>query len=140
MVIVKFFCMRYHNNPANIRYSEANKWYGLVGNDNGFCVFESVDYGVRALIILLRKYVRDYKKKSVQEIISRYAPVCENDTRNYVAYVESFLRKHDCDPDNIDFYERSFMYLCIAICWFETHTTITLAQYLSIYYKFHLNY
>lgn len=131
--------MRYHNNPANIRFSEANNWFGLVGNDNGFCVFESVDFGVRALIIILRKYIRVYKKKSVQEIISRFAPVCENDTRHYVAYVESVLVQHGCDPDNVDYLSTGFMWLCIAICWFETHTTITFDKFLAIKYKFHLN-
>lgn len=128
--------MRYHNNPANIRYSVSNKWLGLVGNDNGFCVFDSVDYGVRALIVLLRRYVCVYKKTSVKEIISRFAPACENDTRNYVAFVESVLRKHGCSPNHIVYHDSSFMYLCIAICWFETRTTISLSRYLSIFYKF----
>lgn len=129
----------YRNNPANIRYSVKNKWLGLVCNDNGFCVFESPDYGVRALVVLLRKYICVYKKTTVQEIISRFAPACENDTRNYVAYVESVLRNHGFNPDHIVYLSPAFGWLCIAICWFESHEHLDEEDFWAICRKFHLS-
>lgn len=131
--------MRYLNNPANIRYSEKNKWYGLEGQDNGFCVFKSYEYGVRALVLILKRYVRIYKMESVKEIFSRFAPSCENDTRRYVAYVESVLVKHGYDPDHIVYLSPAFVWLCIAICWYESHTSFSFDEFLSICRKLHLS-
>ena len=98
--------MRYKNNPANIRYNKKNNWLGQVGSDNGFCVFDNIEHGLRALVILLRNYINVYKLHSVSEIISRYAPACENDTRNYISYVNGFLRSRGVD-------NRSFLLPCL---------------------------
>ncbi|WP_347147235.1 hypothetical protein [Proteus vulgaris] len=43
-----------NNNPGNIDYNPRNKWKGLVGIETGvpnprFCVFESPEYGIRAI-------------------------------------------------------------------------------------------
>jgi len=64
-----------NKNPFNIRRS-MSKWVGKVpqGTDPEFEQFSAFQFGVRAGLYLLTKYVRDYKLKSVEEIIHRYAP------------------------------------------------------------------
>lgn len=74
------------NNPLNIRYSPMNNWKGQSGECSGFCVFENIDYGFRAALILLRNYVRK-GYRSVGTIIHRWAPKSENDTEKYIDYV-----------------------------------------------------
>jgi hypothetical protein len=44
------------NNPLSIRHNTANDWLGQVGQRNGFVVFETARYGLRAGLILLRTY------------------------------------------------------------------------------------
>lgn len=77
-----------NNNPLNIRRT-ADKWFGMSKsqNDTDFIVFESLEYGIRAALKLIRKYVQHYSCNSVRKIIYRWAPPCENDTESYVAYV-----------------------------------------------------
>lgn len=118
--------MRYKNNPANIRYNKNNNWLGLIGSDNGFCEFDSLEHGLRALIVLLRNYINVYKLHSVSKIISRYAPVCENDTRNYISYVNGFLRSRGVDPNHIKVNVECLVYLGCAICRMETNTNVFL--------------
>lgn len=85
-----------NNNPANIRRGSA--WKGLVpflinpqNNqrvcDKSFCQFVTLDYGIRALIILLRTYRYKYKLCTIETIIHRFAPLSENNTYAYIANV-----------------------------------------------------
>lgn len=114
--------MKYKNNPANIRYNKKNNWLGQIGSDNGFCEFATLYYGYRALVILLRNYINVYKLHSVSEIISRFAPACENNTRNYISYVNGFLRSRGVDPNHIKVNDECLVYLGCAICRMETNT------------------
>ena len=95
------------NNPFNIRYSPLNKWLGLTGQTKGFCDFQSLDYCVRAVAILV---LRSYRKKdilTISEIINRYAPKSENNTDNYVSFVCARLGCFPFDiPDSIGSYAR----------------------------------
>lgn len=79
-----------NNNPANIRRS-SSRWKGLVKAspsgrvDTQFCQFESMEYGVRALLALLRTYYLKYRLRDVKSIISRFAPASDgNNTREYI--------------------------------------------------------
>lgn len=76
-----------NNNPLNIR--KGSNWKGLspVQSDKSFCVFKSMHYGVRAAICLLLKYYKKYELHTLYDIISRWAPQCENDTWNYCKLV-----------------------------------------------------
>ena len=99
-----------NNNPLNIRVGKS-KWQGQVngnGNVNGnnsspsprrgvrgeageaggaFCVFSSVEWGLRAAFCLLRTYARKYRLNCVRDIITRWAPPAENDTTSYIRHV-----------------------------------------------------
>ncbi|OTA14168.1 structural protein [Xenorhabdus vietnamensis] len=78
-----------NHNPGNIDYNPKNKWQGQIGIETGvknprFCRFESPEYGIRALMKLLRNYQRDYGLKTITGIISRWAPDNENNTGAYI--------------------------------------------------------
>jgi hypothetical protein len=78
-------------NPLNIRRT-ADHWQGMrmVQSDRAFCQFDTMAYGYRAAFKLLSRYVRTYHLKSVREIVTRWAPEEENDTRSYIRSVCAF--------------------------------------------------
>lgn len=79
------------NNPFNIRYVASAKWQGLNENNpstKGFCNFISRDYGIRSAIYLLIRSYRKKEIKTIEDIIKRFAPSSENDTANYIKFVE----------------------------------------------------
>ena len=73
-----------NNNPLNIRVG--NVWLGEVKNptDPHFEQFNSMEYGLRAGFILLRRYIRHYKRITIEDIISSWAPCNENNTKAYI--------------------------------------------------------
>lgn len=72
------------NNPFNIRSGSA--WRGRCGDRKGFVEFSTLEYGVRAWLILMRNYrVRGFR--TIRQIISRFAPPTENDTERYIEFV-----------------------------------------------------
>lgn len=74
-----------NNNPGNIEIGD--KWQGLsMGNDSRFCTFRSMAFGYRAMF----KILISYSKRgihTIDQIISTWAPKCENNTRAYVRMV-----------------------------------------------------
>lgn len=84
-----------NNNPGNIRHGEP--WQGLCGvqQDANFCTFIRPFYGLRALCKTLINYQRRHDKRTVEEILFRWAPPVENDTESYVQAVAAEL---DVDP------------------------------------------
>lgn len=75
-----------NNNPCNIRYSSKNDWKGQIGSDKGFCVFANMSYGYRAAMKLVQSYIKK-GYDTVGDIISRWAPPSENDTKAYISNV-----------------------------------------------------
>ena len=74
-------------NLGCIRFNAANRWNGQLGQIAGFCRFDSYSNGVRALVLLLCKYVHKYNLRTINQIIERYAPSSDgNDTRNYIRF------------------------------------------------------
>ena len=76
-----------NNNPLNIRIG--NVWLGEVAKptDRHFEQFISMEYGIRAGFVILRRYIRRYGRNTITEIISSWAPANENDTAAYIARV-----------------------------------------------------
>ena len=72
------------NNIFNIR--QGAKWQGMTGTKKGFVEFETRAYALRAWLILMRTYRRRYNCRTVQQIVTRYAPPNENDTEQYMAF------------------------------------------------------
>lgn len=81
-----------NNNPGNIRRS-GEAWQGLspTQTDSAFFQFQSMAYGVRAMVKILRNYSTRYGLNTVQGIINRWAPPSENNTRAYVQSVADSL-------------------------------------------------
>ncbi len=78
-----------NNNPLNIRRVAGTRWKGQRAEqtDRSFVQFSSVEYGLRAAFCILETYRRKYKAVCVEDIINRWAPPSENDTRKYVETV-----------------------------------------------------
>lgn len=81
-----------NNNPLNIRVG--NNWKGekTVKSDKAFEEFQSMEYGVRAGFIILKKYMSGYngltqKFNTIDRIIHRWAPSSENNTEAYISQV-----------------------------------------------------
>ncbi len=87
-----------NNNPGNIRWGD--EWKGLVlevqRTDKSFCQFKAPEFGIRAMIIILRNYQSKYGLKTITGIIKRWAPPNENDTQ---AYIRSVAQATGTDAD-----------------------------------------
>lgn len=101
-----------NNNPLNIR--KGNNWKGEIypQSDRSFEQFESMQYGIRAGFIILRRYITGYngltqRFNTIEKIITRWAPATENNTKAYIAQVEKLtgIPRHQ----QLSFTERSFM-------------------------------
>jgi len=73
-----------NNNPGNIRAGEGWKGLSKKQSDKSFCQFETVEYGIRAIFKILNTYSKVYKLKTIEDIVSRWAPEIENDTQSYI--------------------------------------------------------
>jgi hypothetical protein len=81
-----------NNNPLNIRHSK-DTWQGAsnIQTDKHFVQFKSMAYGYRAVWRILHTYYKKLgeRKKpfTVENIITRWAPPSENDTKAYIRSV-----------------------------------------------------
>ena len=73
-------------NPLNIRRVAGTVWRGqrAIQTDPEFVQFETAEWGIRAAFCILETYKRKYQAVCVEDIISRWAPPSENNTRMYV--------------------------------------------------------
>jgi len=117
------------NNPLNIEYNKRNEWKGAIRPHDGkrFESFQSVLYCIRAGRILLR----NYEKKglnTIQKIISTYAPSTENDTENYIQFVEKST-KFDRNQVLVLSLETNLYPLLKAMCKMESNYNLTKTVY-----------
>ena len=78
------------NNPGNLRKG-GTKFQGEIDNPNegsGFRAFQSMDYGYRAIIVLLRTYYRQ-GYTTLAKMMNHYAPPSENDTALYLSFLSN---------------------------------------------------
>lgn len=77
-------------NPCNIRISKT-RYLGEItpSQDRAFKQFQSMDWGYRAVFVLLHHYYHKRNLKTIRQIINRYAPPVENNTDNYIKAVAS---------------------------------------------------
>lgn len=112
-----------NNNPLNIR--RGTNWIGLSKHqtDPAFCQFDSITYGLRAGLIIIRTYMQRYSLNTIHGIVSRWAPPSENDTDAYVKSVASMMKMHALQK--FDFGDRGrIVALVSAMCKVETGITI----------------
>lgn len=120
-----------NNNPGNIRLNKNNEWLGKVpadkNTDKSFEQFTDYKYGVRALIVLLRNYIKG-GKNTITKIFAEFAPPSENNTQGYIKFVAGRLGigANDAITANKD----NMRDLCQAIAKMENgQEAITDAQY-----------
>ncbi|MEK0158801.1 MULTISPECIES: virion protein [Pseudoalteromonas] len=93
-----------NNNPLNIEAGE--DWVGLAGTDGRFAVFETAKHGLRAAGRILRTYANKYGIRSINTIVSRWAPPSENDTAGYIKFVSEKAGVEPSKPLSSDEYTR----------------------------------
>lgn len=108
-----------NNNPLNIRIG--NTWLGEVSKptDPDFEQFVSIDYGYRAACVLMRRYIKHYKRTTLAAIISAWAPASENNTIRYIDYVANSLNigaNDDIDYDDRETVCKMLYYMTIYEC------------------------
>lgn len=77
-------------NPGNIRRTKRQGLYRgekEFVTDPEFREFVSMDWGYRAMFVLLHTYQTKYGLKSIRRMIARWAPPSENNTTLYVDFV-----------------------------------------------------
>ena len=83
-----------NNNPLNIRLNNTC-WQGMCmeQTDDDFVQFTTMAYGYRAawriLFTYFYRFVSQHKPFTVGNIIARWAPPTENDTRTYIHTMEA---------------------------------------------------
>lgn len=77
-----------NHNPLNIRKS-ASKWQGMddVQPDKEFITFITNEWGYRAAFRTILTYMKKYNLCTIHDIVSRWAPANENNTRVYILTV-----------------------------------------------------
>lgn len=125
-----------NNNPGNIIHS-SSRWLGrsILQNDAKFVQFDSMEYGLRALMVLLRNYIHK-GFNTPRKIIDRYCPSTQSEGSNesYLNYICHFV---DLD-DVIEPYSYDFFDLVVGICYFESNYQVRFSQLLIIRRKFNL--
>lgn len=74
-------------NPGNIRLTGRTGLYRgekSPSSDPAFRQFQAMEWGYRALFVLLYTYRKRYGLKTPREVISRWAPPHENHTEQYI--------------------------------------------------------
>ena len=121
-----------NNNPLNIRIG--NTWLGERPNptDQEFEEFVTMEYGLRAAFIILRRYIRRYKKNTISSIVSTWAPASENDTLKYIDHVAALTKIDPTTP--IDYSDRETMcHLVAAMAQVECGEPIDEAKIIKAY-------
>lgn len=77
------------NNPGNVEHGQP--WQGLdeFQTDERFCTFVGPEWGIRAIHKILQTYQTKYNLKTIDGMISKWAPADENDTDAYIKDVSS---------------------------------------------------
>lgn len=92
-----------NNNPLNIRLCKGRRtyWQGMrfPQTDEEFVQFESMEMGYRAACLILFTYRKRYNRRTIRQIITRWAPRTENNTNVYIYHVCEWM--HIPNPDHV---------------------------------------
>lgn len=94
-----------NRNPGNIELGK-DEWKGMADEqtDPRFITFDFMEYGVRAIVRILRSYGRR-GVSTIEEIVETWAPPFENDTEAYINTVERISgvdRATEIDVQDVD--------------------------------------
>lgn len=76
-----------NNNPTNLE-DAGIKWQGMVGTDGPYCVFDTMENGIRAAALNLRNYWRLHGINTVDGIVRRWSAT---DQDAYVSHVSGWI-------------------------------------------------
>lgn len=80
-----------NNNIGNIIINSSNNWKGKIkGTDLQFETFSKVEFGIRALYVLINNYHKQ-GFNTITKIIGKYSPPNENKTNLYINHVSKKL-------------------------------------------------
>lgn len=113
------------NNPFNIRVASKNRWRGALPFSKNFERFSNTVYSVRAFIIIICTYRYKHNIVTVYDIIHRYAPLIENDTRAYISYI---CKRMKCLPDQEITHENLFEF-ARAVAYMESNYILTKEEF-----------
>ena len=128
-----------NNNPLNIR--KGNNWQGerQPQTDKAFEEFQTMEMGLRAGFIIIRNYMKQRPPlNTIAQIISRWAPTCENNTREYIKEVS---RRSGIDADvRLAFTEKNKLCRIVqAMCWVECGQEVSFGRIENAYELVHHN-
>ena len=114
-----------NKNPMNVRLSKSN-WLGKkkVSTDPEFEQFELIKWGIRAGLYLLTKYVRDYKLKTLKEIIHRWAPNGDG-SNNEAAYYHAMMTGTSALTNEVKVNKRWLYELAAGMCRVESRICLS---------------
>lgn len=88
-----------NNNPGNIRLGNFRyKGERAKSSDSAFRQFESVEWGYRAMFVLLHTYATKRGCRTLRTMINRYAPPTENFTEGYLRCVTNATHLSPDEP------------------------------------------
>lgn len=120
------------NNPCNVRYNNLNRWKGLVGNTRGFCDFENLYYGLRAVFYLVMVSYRKRSYLTYHNIVYRYAPPSENSSALYEKFICDKCNKF---PWDIPYDDDDWIDLVYNMCIYEGNG-VPRDKVVDAYFKF----
>lgn len=97
-----------NNNPGNIRRSN-DRWQGLASDqpDEEFFKFESMEYGARAMMIVLRNYILKRGANTIRKIVNRYSPPSDHNPTD--ALVRLYSERLGVNPDQVVYPQKDFI-------------------------------
>jgi hypothetical protein len=106
-----------NNNPGNIRLNQNVHWFGQSADqtDGSFVQFDMPEYGIRAIVRILRSYQR-HGINTIAGVLNRYAPPSENDT---TAYINAVCKGCAVHSDEVVDFNDIMPQLVGAIIWHE---------------------
>ena len=122
------------NNIFNIRAGRA-QWLGMTGISRGFVEFDTQEHGIRAWLVLMRNYRQKYGCRTIRQIVTRFAPPSENNTKRYIRYcAEGVMLDADCALTSLT----DYAFLGKYMARMETGTAVTVNEILEVMNKFNL--
>ncbi|MCY4599763.1 MAG: hypothetical protein OXF27_07575 [Acidobacteria bacterium] len=85
-------------NCGNVRYRADITWRGQVGSYHGWCVFDTVAHGARAMMLDVRAQQARHGARTLYEVVARYAPA--SDGNKPVAYADIVGRLAHVNPQS----------------------------------------
>ncbi len=105
-----------NHNPGNIKSVTKTPWDGEIGVDTGgFCIFECLESGCRAQILLLITYYSKHHCRTIEAIVSRW----DGDHKNDMFYVEYVCKMLNIDENEVLTRYGQLVMLAISMTQYE---------------------